>query len=232
MTARLRRRLSGDAGFTLAELLVTIFLSMLIMALVTGLVQTSRGVLVTERARTNDLAVVFPAIDQVQRSIRAATPPAAGTQAIESASSSSITYYSLLYTEPQPTVTGNDAEAKAALATARPKQITLTYDDATDRLLMETLEPKWDSSSDGWHYPSGLGETRVLATGLANTAAQPVFRYLNTSGTPVAGSLLDAGSRQNVAFVEVHLVIDTNNGTGAPVEVTDTIRLANYGTES
>lgn len=227
---RVRHGAAGDAGFTLAELLVTIFLSMLVMALVTGLVQTSRGVLVTERARTNDLAVAFPAIDQVQRSVRAAVPRASGAAAVESASSNSVTYYTLNYTEPTPLPSDGVEPSKEELAKAEPRKVTLWLDDATDRLLMTTVPPTWDSAT-GWHYPDGQGKTRVLASGVTNTSAEPVFRYLPESGTSPLTSLASDGDRANIAFVEVHLQLDTNNGAGRPVEVVDTVRLANYGTE-
>ena len=226
---RPRRVPTGEAGVTLVELLVTVILSMLVMALVTGLVQTSRGVLVTEQARTNDLGVVFPAIDQVQRSVRAAASPSSGAAAVESAGSSSVTYYTLTYTEPTPLPSDGLEPSKEQRAAAQPRKVTLWLDDATDRLLMTTIPPTWDSST-GWHYPSGQGETRVLASGVTNTTAEPVFRYLSESGTTPLTSLAGDGDRADIAFVEVHLELDTNNGEGRPVEVVDKIRLANYGT--
>ena len=221
------RRARGDSGFTLVELLVTVLLMALVLSLVTGMVQSSRGVLVTERARTTDLGVAFPAMDQVQRSVRAIATPASGDAAVISASATSLTYYTLAGTSPQPAPTAS----VTARASAQPRKVTLALDTATDTLRMTTVPATLDSSTGTWLY-TGAGQTRVLATGVVNDGATPLLRYLDSAGNSVTGPLSTPADRDRIAFVEVRLVLDTNNGAGAPVEVLDTIRLANHGNGS
>lgn len=225
MRARIRRA-SGDSGVTLVELLVTTFLMALVMALVTGMVQSSRGVLVTERARTTDLGVAFPAMDQVQRSIRAIARPAVGGASVTAASATSITYFTLAGTSAQPAPSASEAER----ASAQPRRVTLTLDTATGALRTTTVPATLDSTGT-WVY-TGASQDRVLATGVVNDGSIPLFRYLDDSGNPIIDDLSTVANRERIAFVAVRLVLDTNNGTGAPVEVRDTIRLANYGNES
>lgn len=218
-----QRARSGDGGFTLVELLVTVMLSMLVLALVTGLVQTSRGILVTEKARTVDLGVGFPAMDQMQRSLRAAVKPPTAGMPIAVASATAVTVHSLTYTDATP-----DETASAALKeAAQPRRVTLAYDQATGTLRMTSVMPRLSSGT--WSY-TGATTTRVLATGVVNDAATPLFTYRDKSGATLTTTTTDA-DRAAVAYVEVHLVLDTNNGDGRPVEILDTVRLANYGTE-
>lgn len=220
------RRVRGDSGVTLVELLVTIFLMALVMALVTGMVQSSRGVLVTERARSNDLGVAFPAMDQIQRSVRAIATPASGGVAVTEASATRITYFTLAGTNAQPAPTASVTER----ASAQPRRVTLELDTAAGELRMTTV-PATLSSTDAWVY-TGTGQDRVLATGIVNDGSTPLFGYLDDMRTPITGAISTPPDLKRIAFVEVRLVLDTNNGAGAPVEVLDTIRLANYRNES
>lgn len=221
--SRLRKGAESEAGFTLAELLVTIMLSMLVMALVTGLVQTSRGVLVTERARTDDLGVAFPAMDQAQRSLRSAVAANADA-AVTVAGPSSVSFYTLVYTAATPSATTAPVAEQTA---AQPRLVTLSLDTASDTLRMTTVDPRLVSGVWSW---TGTSRTRVLARGVVNDTATPLFRYADDSGTTLPNAFSTKEQREQIAFVEVAMVVDTNNGAGRPVEVNDKIRLANYGT--
>lgn len=221
-----RRPAAPDDGFTLVELLVTVMLSMLVLALVTGLVQISKDVLVTERARTDELGTGFPAVEEIQRSLRSADSPPTTGPAVATATATQLTLHSLGRTAAAP---GDPASATTAQReAAQPKQVTFTADPATGRLTVTTVQPRLTGGT--WSY-TGATTTRRLASGLVNDAARPLFTYRDDSGAVITGGLTDPAVRAQIAFVEIDLVLDTDDGRGDPVVIHDTVRLANYRTQ-
>ena len=161
------RRLTGDAGTTLAEILVVTALSTLVLGLVFGMVMfggsQSRGV----NARLDDTQAARIAMDTVSRTLRAAEAPDVSTPVFTVTGPRMLTFYSGVNTQVSPTV--NDF--------AGPSRYEY-WVDGTGQLFESRTAAA--GTTPPYSY-TGTPVVRVLATHVQGSG--PIFTYLGQADT-------------------------------------------------
>lgn len=171
---RRARRPTGDAGTTLAEILVVTALSTLVLGLVFGMVMfggtQSRGV----NARLNDTQAARIAMDAMSRTVRAAEAPDVTTPVFIVAGPRDLTFYSGVNTQLGPT--SNDFGGPALMR----------YRVDANGQLLESRTPAVGTIPP-YSY-SGAPVVRALAT---DVQAGPVFTYLAQTDTTTSSLAVD-----------------------------------------
>ncbi|NIJ05297.1 type II secretion system protein [Frigoribacterium faeni] len=215
---RLRARLAAqrsDAGVTIAELLVTIMIFGIVLAVSTStFVSLARA---TSSARsldsgTRETSNGMNALAQIVRS--AGDVPVAGSSdapAFREARADRLQLTTF--------VNFGDTQAKPAL---------VTYSlDASRRLREERTAAQ--SSGSFWVFPAGASSSSRLLTASLASGGTPVFRYLDSDGDELplnAGALTEA-QRKQVSFVQVTLAVAGTGSSTSSVTLTNTIGTPN-----
>ena len=215
---RLRARLAArrsDAGVTIAELLVTIMIFGIVLAVSTStFVSLARA---TSSARsldsgTRETSNGMNALAQIVRS--AGDVPVAGSSdapAFREARADRLQLTTF--------VNFGDTQAKPAL-------VTYTL-DASRRLREERTAAQ--SSGSFWVFPAGASSSSRLLTASLASGGTPVFRYLDSDGDELplnAGALTEA-QRKQVSFVQVTLAVAGTGSSTSSVTLTNTIGTPN-----
>ena len=215
---RLRARLAAqrsDAGVTIAELLVTIMIFGIVLAVSTStFVSLARA---TSSARsldsgTRETSNGMNALAQIVRS--AGYVPVAGSSdapAFREARADRLQLTTF--------VNFGDTQAKPAL-------VTYTL-DASRRLREERTAAQ--SSGSFWVFPAGSSSSSRLLTASLASGGTPVFRYLDSDGDELplnAGALTEA-QRKQVSFVQVTLAVAGTGSSTSSVTLTNTIGTPN-----
>jgi prepilin-type N-terminal cleavage/methylation domain-containing protein len=206
----------GDAGFTIVELLVTMLITGIVLAMLgTFFANISRLTSWSgkDRDATGQAAL---ALDAVRAVVRVATDnPTSSTNtdpAIVSASGTnlSVTAYS-----------------NTAVAASVPVQVTFTLDAAG------TLTEKRQASTPtptGYYQFNGQVTTRVVARGFVLNGATPFFTYVDTAGNVLNSTNgLSGTDRTKVTFVRVTTTLSPSTAGRAddPIIVTSSIGMPN-----
>ncbi|HUY05312.1 MAG TPA: type II secretion system protein [Candidatus Paceibacterota bacterium] len=179
------------AGFTLIETIVVIAMTALIMV--------TLGTLLSYFYKTNAYTLEqSSAVAQARRSVedamhymREASYGSDGSYPIESAATSSITFYANVISD-------------SAI-----ERVTYTLQSGT--LYRTVAEPAGNPPS----YAGALAATTTVASSIVNDPATPIFRYFDDSGAELAAPV----DVSKVASIETTVVIDTNINR-APVSFT------------
>jgi Tfp pilus assembly protein PilW len=186
MTAR---RLRGDAGFTLPELLTTMWIAMVVLLAGFALLEfvmkrateTEQRVEATQRGRI--------AMDVITRSVRSAVCLDANTPPIVDGTPTQLTFYTDL---------GNST------ASSLPEKHVLTF-NSTAQEITESVSQPIAGKPVTWKTPT----TRKILTGVTQDGTSPIFQYfpydptrsatLAALGTP----LTTAGNLNKVARITI-----------------------------
>jgi prepilin-type N-terminal cleavage/methylation domain-containing protein len=197
MRLRLHRR---DAGFSLVELLVTITISTVLGALLTGVVISTLRTSAGTRARVADLDSARVAMDSMTRNLRTAIAPAQ-----LGASCTGCTAPFLTFTAAKPlapcgvTFWANLGNA-AAGQVDRPVKFSYVLEPAASGLTADLVEYRQQPDGPSGVASSWTGATvrRVLINGIVYNAAKfgsgtgcatgtptaPIFQYYTAAGAP------------------------------------------------
>ena len=202
----------GDSGVSLAELLVTMMVFAILLAMTAGFMIAATRASGQARAIDASTRTVSTAMDAVTRNLRAATNnPVKGqtlpAPAFETATANEVRFY---------------AYVNLASTDATPVLVRYWLDAGT---LRETTT-RGVATSDGYWSFSGTGSTRVLATSVV--AGSDVFTYLDASSTAVdTASLSLADQRRLVAAVRVRLQVGTSASSPTATTLVNTVALPN-----
>ncbi|GHG52257.1 hypothetical protein GCM10011331_16770 [Flavimobilis marinus] len=204
-----------DAGMTLPEVLVTMFLMSLIGVLIVSLFTGVTRTLTRDRAANDSTNAASVAMDQLTRTVHGLSDITLGTGTsvgIDVANYSSLTFYSYV-----------DTEATAV----RPLKVAYEVNAAK-----ELTESRWlavPAGKERWTFPAKATSTRVIARDVVASSAAPLFAYLDGEGkrlAPAAG--LSLANRDLVRAVEVVLRVEADDsGRAATVELQNTIGIPN-----
>jgi Tfp pilus assembly protein PilW len=228
---RISRRLrSEDAGLSLAELLVSALMSLLILAMIgTFFIQTAK--LTANSTQTtnssNDAANIANEITSVIRV--ATTIPKSGAPtpdaAIVTGKKDSLVIYSLSNTDP---------------ATLAPVKVTFEIADPKgdgSRTLKETRCVA-TSSAGFWNFGGCTPKVRYLGNNLMpiTGASDQLFTYLNATGGVIpfdaaTGKIADA-NLSKVASIVVLVSVRSNGSRTQQVVISNKVVLGNLGLES
>lgn len=188
---RLRgRRSEGEAGTTLMELIVVIFLLALMGSMLTLFTTSTLRNTRESDSQQQDLLAARNALDAVTKSLRSAIPVATSpvTPAFSQASATSVTFYA------------DNGTVSGATSNSGPTLMHYYVDTTAHTLVEESTKATVNTGSTTTPYVwnSANKVTRILARNVLNpqptrpdiTASQtnggPVFNYSDKSGTPIA----------------------------------------------
>lgn len=212
------RRRNGDAGTTLAELAVSMFIGTIVLAAVaTVFVGTLRSTR-TANSRVTSAADARVAMETMTRGLRVGVdPPMAGTTSpFLSAAGSSVNFYASLTTP-------------SATTDPPPTLIQYAY-DSTRKCLLRT-QTAAVGTSPNFTFTTGA-KSSCLAYGTVNGDGSPLFTYYpsGTTTTPlplVSGSVV-AANLPTIDSVGIHLVLSDPATPAAPATVIqDRVSLVN-----
>jgi prepilin-type N-terminal cleavage/methylation domain-containing protein len=224
------RRRSGDAGVTLVELSVAMFITAVLLgAVATVLLSTLRGVNAS-MVKISTAADGRLAMEAMSRTLRVAVTPSGETSALVTAKPDEIVFYAML-------------QHTTAITTPTPTRVRYYR---SGNCLMEAQTPGQDQGTTptSYHWVDSQTVTKCLVrTTQVPTTGSPWFRY-TTSGAlngtaliPPTGGLSQA-DRQSVLAVEVTVTVTDPQNTSAggvsnDVRVTlDNVALAQDGGQS
>lgn len=177
------RRLDGDDGFTVVELMVGVALTTALAAATLGSLIAVQRALHGAAQRDAELGQARVAINEMERQLRGALRPPTAAPLFEVAGPNEVLFYS---------VANSPRDLSTAAPSSQgpvPKRVRLWLDGGA--LMQQVTEPSWDAGVANWTYSSAPGPARVLARGVV---PQPggLFTYHCTRAVPDA-TCADAG---------------------------------------
>lgn len=213
MIARLRARLHGgtESGLSLVELLVTMLLTGLLLAMVGGLFVSVARATSDSNASTQKTSTAANALNEVVKVIKGGANNTVAAGAIDpafvAATSTAVTLYSY-----------SDTTAAAPA----PTKVAFRLDGAN------LLEDRWTgTNTKGYWEFTGTATTRVIGTG---TSA--VFSYVLADTSVVTGTTaLTLEQRQAIREVKVTITVANRTTTSSdPIVLYNTVVLPNLNT--
>lgn len=184
--SRLRRHRRDDQGFTLAEMLVTTMLLVLVFAMATTALVATQRISAENAGRANEAADQRVAFQTLSKTVRAAgaltttgtaflpSTPLVGT-AVPVVSGSEVWFYSYIGVQ------------------ATPKPVLLRYYVQSGQLIEATRQPDAASVAPNYTYNTTTPKTRVLARNVVTpTFAKPLFTYYDVNGAEIKAGTVTA----------------------------------------
>lgn len=228
--SRWRPRRGDETGFTLPELMVSMFLIAVIGAVVAGFVTMFSTTFTQERARLDSANVAAVGMNEMTRVVRAAVP-------IKNDYAVSGTGFDPAFVYAGAERVTLNAALDTTTALMRPIQVTFSL--SSQRVLTETrVTPRAGGAGEAQWVFSGAGTTTsskaIARTILSSTGSEPsLFRYYDTNDVqlvPPAGGSLSAADMARIATVEVYLKVQADPTSRAdPVILINQVGLPNIG---
>ncbi|WP_341952898.1 prepilin-type N-terminal cleavage/methylation domain-containing protein [Salinibacterium sp. TMP30] len=218
--ARVRRIHRNEAGVTLSELIVTIALMSMLLAMVMTIFVTFTRTFADERSATSNTAGATIAMNELTRVIRS------GTENPVAASTLNDPVFSYAGTEHVVLQAYLDTDA------ANPQPVKVEFVITGDRTLVER---RWDARllpSGYFAFQAAMASERTVVRQIS-TGTTPVFRFFddaNTELTPPANGSLTLSQRREVAAVKVSMTIQTDpTGRAKTASLENTVGIPNLG---
>lgn len=200
------RRLHNDDGFTLVELLVTMSILSVVMALATGsTIFLQRSINETDQ-RFDDLGQARLAMDATTKWLRTAvTVDRTGTTTDD--------------TQPflQARRTSVDFMANIGLTSGTGAPLRFRIEVVNGD---ELREQRWTGTINGsgqWQQQSGTARTRIIARGLSNPQMFTFFADDGTELTPAGNTDLSIVQREAVRRVGINISVQQEPGVDVPL---------------
>ncbi|MGV8852776.1 MAG: prepilin-type N-terminal cleavage/methylation domain-containing protein [Rhodoglobus sp.] len=209
-----------ESGVTLSELIVTIALMSMLLAMVMTIFVTFTKTFADERSATSNTAGATIAMNELTRVIRSGTEnPAAATTLNDPVFSYAGTERVIL-------------QAYLDTDASSPKPVKVEFLITTDRTL---IERRWNAQllSTGYFTfePTMASERTVVRQISAGTI--PIFRFFDAQNielTPAAGASLTLDQRRLVAAVKVSMTVQTDpSGRAKTASLENTVGIPNLG---
>ncbi|CAN5228759.1 hypothetical protein BH09ACT5_BH09ACT5_18700 [soil metagenome] len=211
---------AADDGLSLAELLVAMMISGILLALVGTMFVNVTRITTNSNATTQRSGAAANVVNEVSRVIRTAANNPVSTSpiadpAIVSATPTALTLYSFV--------------DSTNLVTPAPSKVVFRFDTAGKLIEDRVVATK---SSDGKYWVfSGASTSRTIGSSLQNPAGtDPFFLYLDADYNPITPGTggLTLAQRGQVAFIRVTVRIDNNPSTGSdPIVIVNTVGMPN-----
>ncbi|MGZ4676284.1 MAG: PulJ/GspJ family protein [Acidimicrobiia bacterium] len=206
MTSRRRRDQRGQT--TLIEIASALILLAVIMTMVYSSLDTAGKAVAGTSLRVTNLDEARTLMAVLTKDLRTATRLQAGGSPFASAAATDVTFY-----------------ANLDNTTGGPRKIRM-YVNASGIIIASVQTPDASSVAPNYTY-TGASKLRYVGRYLANTSADPVFRYYDDSGTELAAPLSDA---DKLAVDSIRITLVVRSSTHLPVgnvTLVDQVRLPN-----
>lgn len=216
-----------DAGFSLTELMVSMFITSLVIVTTVALTITFQRTNAQNFSRQEQIDTARSAVEAMSKAVRTAVKPAqlscstctVDPEAFLEASGVSMRFYANLNNP------GNSVGPSRVTYT-----LLTTGPDAGN--LVEKIQVPDSNVPTGAGYQycdaeavgasavcKGRLTVRPVAFGVVNDAASPIFRYYDQGGalmTPASGTSLSAAQLENILAVELLVTVQADNAVKAP----------------
>jgi prepilin-type N-terminal cleavage/methylation domain-containing protein len=211
-----RRRVHGERGQTLFEVIIVVALLGVVLTMVyEGIDSAARAIAGTEKRLGNlDEARLLMAVST--KDVRTATRLQAGTSPFVLANSREVIFYANL----------NNDGSSGSVVDNGPRKVRI-YVDSTSELIEQVTKPDSTSVAPAYTY-NGTATNRYVGRYVANDASHPIFQYFDSSGVPLTNLPLSATDRLAVDSVEITLSIRrTSTFQLSATTLVNTVRLPN-----
>lgn len=214
--ARVRRE---DAGVTLSELIVTIALMGMLLAMVMTIFITFTTTFASERSATSNTAGATIAMNELTRVIRS------GTENPVASSTLNDPVFSYAGAEHVVLQAYLDTDA------ANPQPVKVEFVITTDRTLVER---RWSArllTSGYFTFQPTVASERTVVRQIA-VGTTPVFRFFNDQNVELvpSGGTLTLAQRRQVAAVKVSMTVQTDpTGRAKTASLENTVGIPNLG---
>lgn len=226
---------SGESGLSLVELLVSMMILGLVLAMVTGLFMSTTKTVAFSRSIDEATGTASNASNELSRVIRV------GTANPKSGSATSDPAFLYAGREKLTMLSLVDVDAAASIVDRGVKPTMVSFELTTTS--RQLIESRWAATASGrfWVLPNpdttpvsskrNLGG-KIMAAG----SDAPLFSYYKADGTeivaPATGSIA-AGSLAAIAMVKITLKVQAESGApGNLVVVSNTVRLPNLAVKT
>lgn len=216
-------------GFTLVELMVTMVVLAVAMAMVAGIMVTTSRTFTKDRSATNSTNIAAAGMNELTRVIRAGTEirvsgGGRNTPVFETAENETMTLHAFI-----------DADS----LDPRPVKVRFSVNDR--RELVETRYPAVAGSGPFWEFvpPEHPSVTSRVITRQITTAAagEPALFSYYTADDPdapltVPSAGLDETTRRKIVIVRVRLKVQSDaTGRSVPVVIENQVGIPNLGVD-
>lgn len=211
-----RRRVRGERGQTLFEVIIVVALLGVVLTMVyEGIDSATKAIGGTERRLANlDEARVLMAV--TTKDVRTATRLQAGTAPFALANAREVIFYANL----------NNDGSSGSVVDNGPRKVRI-YVDASSELIEQVTKPDASSVAPAYTY-NGTPTNRYVGRYVANDASHPIFQYFDANGGSLTNVPLSATDRLAVDSVEITLSIrQTTTFNVATTTLENTVRLPN-----
>jgi len=206
---RVRRVRRGEQrGSSLVELLTTLALIGIVMSVVMVGTFSAQNAILGSETRLENLDQARTLMASLTKDVRTAVRLQAGTSPFTVADANHATFYANLST------------------TSAPKKVDLSI-DAASRLIEQVWTADSGSQAPNYTY-TGTPIIRLVGRYVANTAAKPLFTYLDSNGNTLTNTPLNATDLLAVKAVQIQLIVKRTTATTLnPTTLLNRVRLAN-----
>lgn len=218
---RLRRRLAGDQGIGLPELIVTMVLLAIVSTLILTLVTTVSRTFTRDRSATDSTNVAAIGMNELTRVIRGSTElrltggGSTNAPAFVSATPNELTVYAYI-----------DADS------ASPAPVRVRFSIDSQRRLIET---RWKASTTAapWSFvATGSPTSSRPVARLIPTSAPALFTYLDANGNVLVppGTGFTTEQLRKIAAVQITLTVQADlTDRAQPVTLQNAVGIPNLG---
>jgi type II secretory pathway pseudopilin PulG len=202
-----------ERGSSLVELMTTVALIGIVMSAVMVGTFSAQNAILGSDTRLQNLDQARTLMASLTKDVRTAVRLSAGTS-------------------PFTLADGNHAVFFANLSTsAAPKKVDLSI-DSQSRLIEQVWTADTGSVAPNYTY-TGASTVRLVGRYVANTAAKPLFAYLDDNGNALANTPLNATDLLAVKAVQIQLIVKKSTATTLnPTTLVNRVRLANLDYDS
>lgn len=219
----LRATARDDRGFGLAELVVTIFITGIVMTLVVTLFTNVSRIFTRENSATDSTNAAALGMNEITRVIRSGTEIAIAGSLLNdpvfvSAGKESVTLYAFIDTDS---------------ITSAPVKVRFSIN--ADRKLVETRWASYALPAGYWGFQTAEQSSRIITSYVVVPAAgeKSLFTYYKADGSelvvPASGEFT-VNERRNIAAVQVTMSVQADKTARAnPVTLQNTVGIPNLG---
>ncbi len=199
-----------DAGFTLVELLITMVLLGIVLAITTLAMSAAANSYVDQRTYSDTLRLNTTAMNIMTKTIRGGTE-------IQVLNSDNLPAFK----------TASSGEIAVFVARSAGPELVRFFIDDGNRLVREVTRTDPDSNAPYWEFAEAPESATVIAYTVPDDERDNIFTYYDSDDEEIDTS--NDTQLSQISSVRIDLTIDTDPEQASPVELINTVVLPNLG---